>query len=160
MSMLLTPAVVVEAMKRQATRLKKTLQMPHHVALEKVARDHGYHHWHHVCECEKATAPAEQTLRLGWVFALDQVSADRYALAAQHRPLPWLAELVAWDYRREPDPYEGAADEMAAFQRLVYFAGNGEPPADVAAAGARLAPWNVEPLALWIAGRRLIGPAY
>ena len=45
-----------ELFKQEARHLKKDEGITHHDALEKIAKKHGYHHWHHVTQLLKTNS--------------------------------------------------------------------------------------------------------
>lgn len=61
----------VEKLKQNARRLKKETGIPHHEALDQVAKKAGLDHWHHLAESAKAFAPTEHAYHFGVIIALD-----------------------------------------------------------------------------------------
>lgn len=61
MSHLPTTAAKVKILKKQAKRLGLTDKRKHVELLDVVAQSAGYHHWHHVVECEQLTAAQGRT---------------------------------------------------------------------------------------------------
>lgn len=66
------PSAAVEALRRKAKKLRKEQGLPHHAALDAVARAAGrFPDWHHFIEAAKATEPAEQAFKHGLVIGMD-----------------------------------------------------------------------------------------
>lgn len=66
------PSAAVEALRRKAKKLRKEQGMPHHAALDAVARAGGvFPDWHHFIEAAKATEPAEEAFKHGLVIGMD-----------------------------------------------------------------------------------------
>lgn len=38
----------VERLKQKARELKRATNISHHVALDEIAKQHGFNHWHHI----------------------------------------------------------------------------------------------------------------
>jgi len=66
-----TPSIHVEKLKQKAKKLKKELGISHHEALDQIAKQFRYHHWHHVTEMAAITAPTEEAYRNGVLVAYD-----------------------------------------------------------------------------------------
>ena len=78
-------AAVIESLRRKAKQLKKESGIPHHEALEIVARKGGvFANWHQVVEAAKATEPSE---RVG-----EMARADR-----RHRTRRIGANRTRWE---------------------------------------------------------------
>lgn len=71
-----TPSRLVEKLKQQARKLKKEQGLSHREALDQVAKNLHYHHWHHVTEMAAITAPTEDAYRNGFLVAYDSSEAD------------------------------------------------------------------------------------
>ncbi len=66
------PSAAVEALRRKAKKLRKEQGVPHHAALDAVARAGGrFPDWHHLIEAAKATEPAEEAFKHGLVIGMD-----------------------------------------------------------------------------------------
>ena len=66
------PSAAVEALRRKAKKLRKEEGLPHHAALDAVARAGGvFPDWHHFIEAAKATEPAEEAFKHGLVIGMD-----------------------------------------------------------------------------------------
>lgn len=66
------PSAAVEALRRKAKKLRKEQGLPHHAALDAVARAGGvFPDWHHFIEAAKATEPAEEAFKHGLVIGMD-----------------------------------------------------------------------------------------
>lgn len=61
----------LERMKKLARRLKKAENLPHHEALERIARHAHLDNWHQVVTANKEMLPTEQAIREGIVVAMD-----------------------------------------------------------------------------------------
>lgn len=61
----------VEKLKQKARKLKKDQGISHHEALDQVAKDAHFNHWHHVAESVKAFEPTEQAYYFGVIIAMD-----------------------------------------------------------------------------------------
>jgi len=64
-----TPSV--ERMKKHAKRLKKEKNITHSEALERVAKQAGFDHWHEVTISNKKIRPAEEAFKKGCVVGFD-----------------------------------------------------------------------------------------
>lgn len=64
-------SATVEKLKQKARKLKKDQGIPHHEALDQVAKGAGFNHWHHVAESVKAFESTEQAYYFGVVIAMD-----------------------------------------------------------------------------------------
>lgn len=77
MSHIPTTAAKVKILKKQAKRLGLTDKRKHVELLDVVAQSAGYHHWHHVVECEQATAARGRTR--GILAEIDAIIAAELA---------------------------------------------------------------------------------
>ena len=64
-------SATVEKLKQKARKLKKDRGIPHHEALDQVAKEAHFNHWHHVAESAKAFEPTEQAYYFGVIIAMD-----------------------------------------------------------------------------------------
>jgi len=69
--LIFTPSSNVEKFKQKARKLKKEQGLSHHEALDQVAKEFHYHHWHHVIEMATITAPSEIAYHDGLLVAFD-----------------------------------------------------------------------------------------
>ena len=67
-----------EKLKQKARKLKRTENLPHHEALDRVAVEAGFQHWHHVCEGAKQFEPTERAFYAGCIIAMDVKDADGF----------------------------------------------------------------------------------
>lgn len=64
-------SATVEKLKQKARKLKRDQSITHHEALDRVAQDAHFNHWHHVAESAKAFEPTEQAYFFGVIIAMD-----------------------------------------------------------------------------------------
>lgn len=64
-------AVAVEKLKQEARKLKRSAGIPHHEALEQVARAANYPNWHVVAQSATTTSLTEKAFLTGLIIALD-----------------------------------------------------------------------------------------
>jgi hypothetical protein len=62
---------VVELYKQKARKLKVEKNIPHAQALDEIAKQAKFNHWHHVCEQHKLVEPTEKAFFSGLIIALD-----------------------------------------------------------------------------------------
>jgi hypothetical protein len=62
---------VVELLKQKARKLKVENNISHTQALDDVAQEAKFSHWHHVCEQHKLVEPTEKAFFSGLLIALD-----------------------------------------------------------------------------------------
>ena len=60
-----------ELLKQEARYLKRQDNITHHEALEKIAKQHGYHHWHHVTQLLKINSSEEEIVNFNVDIYLD-----------------------------------------------------------------------------------------
>lgn len=65
----------VGKLKQQARTLKRSAGIPHHAALDQVAKAAGFDHWHHVSQSADAFRPTEQAYYFGVIIAMDAKDA-------------------------------------------------------------------------------------
>src|SRR5690554_4471696 len=61
----------LDRLKQQARKLKREQQIPHTQALERIAKERGFHHWHHVTECHIASLPTEHAFLKGCILVFE-----------------------------------------------------------------------------------------
>ena len=61
----------VERLKQKARKLKRDKSIPHTQALDEVAKDVGFNHWHDVVKSNSLIIPAEKAIADGVVMAFD-----------------------------------------------------------------------------------------
>jgi len=61
----------VQKLKQRARLIKKRDGIAHHEALDRVAAEAGFHHWHQVADSAKAFAPTERAYFFGTIIAMD-----------------------------------------------------------------------------------------
>jgi len=67
-------------LKRKAKQIKREKKIPHHQAIEIVAKDIGFDNWRQVKEAADACSPAEEAFQSGCVIAVDCKHYDGCAL--------------------------------------------------------------------------------
>jgi hypothetical protein len=130
------PAAAVERWRRQAKDLKKQKAIPHHAALDAVARDTGlFPDWHHLIEAAKATEPAERAFKDGLVLGADikDVLEDTRGLVPKNVPGfvqdERLATFIAEDFKRLRGSRWKEGDESWVIDESIYFRWLGARPA-------------------------------
>jgi len=74
---IIMPSAQVDWLRRKAKQIRKETGVPHHEALDIVAREFGHlSDWHHVIESAKVTEPAERAHKTGLVIGMDVKEAD------------------------------------------------------------------------------------
>lgn len=81
-----------ELLKQEARKLKKSEHLPHHEALDAVAKAHGFHHWHDVCECHKATEPIEIAGESGLIVGFDFSEKDGMDSYSGEKDFPFIED--------------------------------------------------------------------
>ena len=61
----------VEKLKKRAKKIKQEQSIPHHQALEIVAKDAGFKNWHQITKANEAVKPSEDAYYNGCVIAMD-----------------------------------------------------------------------------------------
>lgn len=129
------PAAALARWRRQAKELRKKDVMPHHAALDAVARLTGvFRDWHHVVLEAKATEPTEQAFKAGLVIGMDQ--KDAYDARARRADLLEFLEddrmlgFVSGEFaKRRPKPWNEEDEwDMEFLRELVYFRWKGALP--------------------------------
>ena len=127
----------VEKLKQKARKLKRERSISHHEALDRVAKEAHFNHWHHVAESAKAFEPTERAYYFGVIIALDIKDAmdfrdpnDRFvedssafALCADDiyryiREADEDSDMLATDYHYEEDRLEWMEEGLMNF---VFF---------------------------------------
>lgn len=67
-----------EQFKQRARRLKQSEGIPHHLALERVARSLNFENWHQITAAAAATSLSEAAHRSGLIIGLDLKDASEY----------------------------------------------------------------------------------
>lgn len=134
---ILVTAATVEKLKQKARKIKREAGIKHNEALDQVARQAGFNHWHHVSESAKTFEPTETAYHFGVIVAMDVKDAmdfrdptgnfveDPYAYALCAKDL-YQSFLDATDedgtpYRdqySDEEIHEWANDDM---MNLVFF---------------------------------------
>lgn len=65
------PSRAFKSLREKAKKLKHSSGIPHHEALDKVARDIGLANWPHLVEAAKITALSEEAYKHGLIFGMD-----------------------------------------------------------------------------------------
>ncbi len=120
------PSAAVEALRRKAKKLRKEQGMPHHAALDAVARAGGrFPDWHHFIEAAKATEPAEQAFKHGLVIGMDIKDALEVpdSRLTQFLPDERLAMFVFEEFGLTPSGGLGETDDwrVDALDETVFF---------------------------------------
>ena len=66
----------VERLKQKARDLKRSTGIPHNVALDEIAKQFGFHHWHHVTQSNEPFKLAENAFSKGYILAFDVKDAS------------------------------------------------------------------------------------
>lgn len=117
------PAAAVESLRRKAKQLKKSNGIPHHEALDAVAREGDvFIDWYQLIQAAKATEPSEKSFKSGFLVGLDPKDVDgvdpsvfkSFVLDEQ------LLMFVLSEMRKEKlhEKYPGLEEEYA---QLVYY---------------------------------------
>lgn len=134
-------SATVEKLKQKARKLKKDQGIPHHDALDQVAKAACFNHWHHVADSAKAFEPTEQAYYFGVIIAMDIKDAmdfrdpsgkfvedsAAFALCADDiynfiREADEDADMLADDSHYEEDKREWMMDGLMNY---VFFRHNG-----------------------------------
>lgn len=67
-----------EKLRQKARKLKRAENLPHHEALDRVAVEAGFQHWHHVCESVKQCESTERAFFAGCIIAMDVKDAENF----------------------------------------------------------------------------------
>lgn len=92
--LIFTPSSKVEKLKQKARKLKKASGLSHNEALDQVAKEGRYNHWHHVTEMAAMTEPSETAYRNGLLVAFDMKEAESFndEFFVEARFAPFLLE--------------------------------------------------------------------
>lgn len=71
-------AKTVEKLRKEARSLKKSLNIPHHEALDLAARKFDFNDWEHLQKSAALTAVSEEPYRNGFVIAMDIKDATEH----------------------------------------------------------------------------------
>jgi hypothetical protein len=122
----IVPSAAVEALRRKAKKLVRQDGIPHHAALDAVARAGGYPDWHHFIEAAKATEPTERAFKKGLVVGIDIKEAQDVPSSLNHFVRDeQLVMFVRFEFEREhPRPWsEETGWKWEELDELVYFRG-------------------------------------
>jgi len=119
-------------MRRKAKELKKQTGVPHHEALDIVARE-IFHlpDWHHFIEQAKANELSERAFKAGLVIGMDPKDADyNPSRLINFVPDDRLEMFVHSEFEKQhPKPWsENVEDMWEAYEELVYFRCKGAAP--------------------------------
>lgn len=122
-TIIFTPSKNVEILKQKARTLKKEKGLSHHEALDQIAKQFHYHHWHHVTEMAAITAPSEEAHRNGLLFAFDIKQADSFddELFIQDSLASWFCEKELWKIYVEMDDEDEDFHELPQSEQQEYF---------------------------------------
>lgn len=117
-TIIFTPSSGVEKLKQKARKLKKEQGLSHHEALDQIAKQFRYHHWHHVTEMAAITEPSETAYRHDLLIAFDVKEAESFddELFIEDRLAPLFCEEELWKIYLEMD--HGDEDEDDDFHEL------------------------------------------
>ena len=117
-TIIFTPSSNVEILKQKARKLKKEQGLSHYEALDQIAKQFHYHHWHHVTEMAAITEPSETTYRHGLLIAFDFKEAESFddELFIEDRLAPFFCEEELWKIYLEMD--HGDEDDDDDFHKL------------------------------------------
>lgn len=129
----IVPAAAVESLRRKAKQLKKQERIPHHEALDMVARKSGiFANWHHLVEAAKATEPTERAFTHGFVAGLDPKDFDNHGrftldtFVQDDGLLSFVLDELNSEMRKNLDAYE-----IEEYEELVYLRCKHKEPADL-----------------------------
>lgn len=119
------PAAAVEHLRRKAKELKKQTGVPHHEALDIVARE-IFHlpDWHHFIEQAKANELSERAFKAGLVIGMDPKDADfNLSRLINFVPDERLIMFVHSEFEKQhPKPWsEDVEFEWEDYEQLVFF---------------------------------------
>jgi hypothetical protein len=122
-TIIFTPARHVEILKQKARTLKKEQGISHHEALEQIAKQFHYHHWHHVTEMAVITVPSEAAYRNGLLLAFDVKEADSLddEVFTEASFGSFLCRDELWKIYLEMDEEDEAFHELPELEQQVYF---------------------------------------
>ena len=84
-----------EQFKQRARKLKQSEKIPHHEALERVAKSLNFENWHQVTVAAAETEAAENAHRSGLIIALDVKDASEYDF---ERDGAFVEDLRLWRF--------------------------------------------------------------
>lgn len=97
-------SVELEKLKQKARKLKKSAGIPHHEALEQVAKAMGLPSWHQVAESAQVTSQTEKAYFTGFIVATDFKDAETFniedAFVEDHQALEFCQRDLEEAYRR------------------------------------------------------------
>ena len=131
----------VEKLKQKARKLKRESGISHHEALDLVAKEVHFNHWHHVAESAKAFEPTERAYYFGVIIAMDIKDAmdfrdpsgrfvedsSAFTLCADDiyryiREADEDSDMLATDYHYEEDRLEWMEEGLMNFVFFRYTA--------------------------------------
>jgi hypothetical protein len=74
----IVPNVVLEKLRQKARKLKREQNLKHYQALDQVASELGFDHWHHAVDSAKLTSITENAYYNGFVIAMDVKDAQSF----------------------------------------------------------------------------------
>jgi hypothetical protein len=103
--------------KQRARQLKRAEHIPHHQALESVAKSAGFDSWHQVTDAAEQCRPIEEAYLNGFVIAFDGSEVPDF----ESEDFPMQLEAYAFDLLRDRlfANYAGQADEEDPEQRPI-----------------------------------------
>ena len=158
------PASAVERLKRKAKKLHKETGVPHHAALDAVAREGGtFPNWHHLIEAAKATEPAEQAFKRGLVVGIDIKDALDVAESTLKAFVPdeRLTSFIFEEFGLDSSAGLGAGDDwrIDILQETVFFRSRRIVPASLdEALNLSREDFFFPPMYVRLKGRLLVNP--
>jgi hypothetical protein len=83
MRFIVTSDTLVEKFKQEAKKVKRKENGTHADALDRVARQHGYNHWHHVMSCAKQTTFQGMTVAAACEDYIERAKAGKERFGAK-----------------------------------------------------------------------------
>ncbi|NOR69624.1 MAG: hypothetical protein GQ532_08015 [Methylomarinum sp.] len=74
----LVTSKTIEIIRQKSRKLKKEKNIIHTQALDEIAQQYHFNHWHHVRESYKVLKPTEQSVKSGLMIAMNAKDADSF----------------------------------------------------------------------------------
>jgi len=74
----IVPNIALEKLRQKARKLKRDQNIRHYQALDNVALESGFDHWHHAVDSAKLTSLTENAYYNGFVIAMDVKDAQSF----------------------------------------------------------------------------------
>lgn len=162
----IVPNVVLEKLRQCARKLKREQNLRHYQALDQVASELGFDHWHHAVDSAKLTSLTESAYYNGFVIAMDVKDSldfnDIKNIFVEDERFRYLvkSEFIA-DYKSELEVHgeiladdEIEEDVEIDMQNYIFFRYQGlDIPKSVDAALKIVAECSYwPPMYLWLSG--------